>query len=377
MNDEDRKTPYYLIKCKQFEKNCLDVETSFGRNWGDNFLCGYSVKTNHHPYLIKLAQNRGWLAEVVSNKEFDYAYSLNFGKGQIICNGPVKGEMLQKAIRDKQILNLDHLQEVLEVIRIYKQGKLPVEDTRIGLRINFDLEKKCQGETIAGNKVARFGICYENGDVKKAIDILKECQIPIRGIHMHTSTKSRSLKVFQILSKMVCKLVEEFDLKLDYVDIGGGFFGGKIEAGKPLMNEYAEVIVTELRKKIDPNQVTLIVEPGASVIATSVEYITRVQNIRDVRGEKVITLDGTSLHINPFMVQRKPEYTIENLGRNRIQIQHICGCTCMEQDRFDILYNEKELLLNSRVCFNNAGAYTMAFNSSFIINPPKVYLVRE
>ena len=93
MNDEDRKTPYYLIKCKQFEKNCLDVETSFGRNWGDNFLCGYSVKTNHHPYLIKLAQNRGWLAEVVSNKEFDYAYSLNFGKGQIICNGPVKGEI--------------------------------------------------------------------------------------------------------------------------------------------------------------------------------------------------------------------------------------------------------------------------------------------
>ena len=220
MEDNGRKTPYYLIKCKQFEKNCLDIERSFKRNWGDNFLCGYSVKTNHHPYLIKLAQSRGWLAEVVSNEEFDYAHSLNFGNNQIICNGPVKGEMLQKAIREEQILNLDHLQEVFEVKYLYEQGKVSVEGIRIGLRINFDLERICRGETMAGDKIARFGICYENGDVKKAISLLKECHIPIVGIHMHTSTKSRSLKVFQVLSKMVCKIVEEFDLKLSFVDIG-------------------------------------------------------------------------------------------------------------------------------------------------------------
>lgn len=377
MNEDSKKTPYYLINCNQFEKNCIEIEKSFKQSWGKNFLCGYSIKTNHHPYLIKLAKSRGWLAEVVSHDEFLYAKSLKFGEGEMICNGPIKGDMLQKALIQKQFLNLDHLQEVYEVRSLYEQGRIPYKDLRIGLRINFDLEKICQGETTAGDKVARFGINYENGDVKRAIQILEDCHIPIAGIHMHTSTKSRSLKVFRVLSNMVCRLVEEFELNLNYVDIGGGFFGGRIEADKPLMSEYAQVIATELRKRLKPSQVTLIIEPGASVIATSIDYVTKIQNIRDIRGETVVTLDGTSLHINPFMKQRKPIYDVEYFGKSKINVQHICGCTCMEEDRFDILYDEKELLLNSKLYFHNVGAYTMAFNSSFIIEPPKVYLLEE
>ena len=140
------------------------------------------------------------------------------------------------------------------------------------------------------------------------------------------------------------------------------------------MREYAQVITEELKKVFNPRKVTLIAEPGASVIATAVNYVTGVNNIRDVRGEKVITLDGTLLHINPFMAERKPVYDIVHTGEKRIAVQHICGCTCMENDCFDTLYDEKELQMDSRIVFYNAGAYTMSFNSYFIIQPPKVYL---
>lgn len=371
---DEKKTPYYLIHCEQFNRNCLELETSFKEIWGNKFLCGYSIKTNHCPELIKLAKARGWLAEVVSNDEFIYANSLGFGEGKMICNGPVKGEMLQKALRQNQFLNLDNLQEVEEICHLYTQDGINKKELRIGIRINFNLEELCPGETIAGNKVMRFGISYENGDVERAINILQKYHIPISGIHMHTSTKSRSLEVFRTLSIMVCRIVEEFKLNLDYVDIGGGFFGGRTLPQKPYMREYAKTISEELRKKLNPERVTLIVEPGASVVASAVDYITQIQNIRDIRGVRIVTLDGTSLHINPFMIQRKAIYDIENVGENEIREQYICGCTCMERDYFDMLYNEKELLPGNKLYFHNVGAYTMCFNSYFIIEPPKVYL---
>ena len=58
------------------------------------------------------------------------------------------------------------------------------------------------------------------------------------------------------------KLAEEFYLWFDYIDMGGGFFGGKVLPGKPLMKEYANTIVSELKEKFDPDKVTLMIEPG-------------------------------------------------------------------------------------------------------------------
>lgn len=368
------KTPYYLVHRKKFEENCMEVEDSFKKLWGSKFICGYSFKTNYCQELIKVVQNRGWFAEVVSADEFVYAKSMGFGNGKMICNGPVKGVMLRSALEQYQIINVDSLQEVEEICKIIEEKTFCKEKLVIGLRVNFNLEKLCPGETTAGNDVSRFGISYENGDFGKAILYLQKSKISISGIHMHTSTSSRSLNVFRELSKMACRLEKEFGLTLKYVDIGGGFFGGQIVDGKPLMSEYAKVITDELKKQFDPKIVTLIVEPGASIIATAIDYVTRVVNIRSILEERIITLDGTLLHINPFMAIRKPVLEIDKTGDEEVDIQHLCGCTCMEKDRFDVLYHFRELLQDSKVIFHNVGAYTMSLNSSFIVKPPEIYV---
>ena len=117
--------------------------------------------------------------------------------------------------------------------------------------------------------------------------------------------------------------------------MGGGYFGGQKVTGKPTMEEYAACICGELRKGFSPEKTTLILEPGASVIATCVNYISRVIGTRDVRGVRAVTLDGSLLHINPFMSSRIPSY--EWLGdgdRQMEEVQIVSGCTCMENDRF-------------------------------------------
>lgn len=370
------KTPCYVVDLKIFEQNCHIMMEAFSAEWQSNVEFGYSVKTNHNEALMRFsAEELGWYIETVSPDEYEAALSIGRTPEQIILNGPCKQEKLLFAYENGGIINLDNLDEVEAVCRAASEKK-PAEHTEIGLRINFDLESACPGETTAGDSISRFGICYENGDFGRAVSLLKEAGIKIAGIHLHTSTKSRSAGVFRALAAMAVKAAENCELDLKYVDMGGGFFGGQKMEGKPDMQEYAAGICSELKKAFDPAGTRLILEPGASVLATSTCYVSKVLHVRDVCGIKAVTLDGTLLHINPFMSSRIPPYELY-LGhgeQTKVREQIVCGCTCMENDRFLDLRDHAKIRKGDIFVFKNAGAYTMAFNSDFIVRPPKVYI---
>lgn len=374
MNEKNITTPYYRIHKDLLEKNFSEVEKNFREEWGENIIFSYSVKTNNYSGLLKWAKERGWLAEVVSQAEFTCAKSVGFKEREIICNGPVKGKMLKEGALGQMIVNLDNLEEVKELCEIAECENAFING-KIGLRVNFDLESLCNGETTAGKRAGRFGICYENKDLERAIQLLRKNKIPISGLHMHTSTRTRSLNVFKELSKKVCEIANEFQLELSYIDMGGGFFGGQIVEGKPSMKEYAQVVTKELEKYFDTEKVTLILEPGACVLATAIDYVASVENIREIRGERIVTLDGTALHINPFLTERNSVYEIKEASQKIIDTQHICGCTCMEKDYFCTAFDKEEIVKGSKLIFKNAGAYTMSFNSNFIVEPPQIIMI--
>lgn len=378
MEWQDYKTPCYVIDLERFRKNCMEIQRPFEEMWESRVEFGYSVKTNHDRNLMRYAAEQlGWYIETVSPAEYEDACAVTV-PGRIIFNGPCKGAYLKKAYEAGSMINLDHLSEVEELCggAYGKDG-----GAEIGIRLNFDLESLCPGETTAGDSVSRFGICYENGDFAKAVGMLRAAGIEPAGIHLHTSTKSRSARVFRMLARKAAEVIREFDLKLSYVDMGGGFFGGQKVAGKPEMKEYAQCICDELRQAVGPQETRLILEPGASVLATSVSYLSRVINVREIRGTEVATLDGTLLHINPFLNDRVPPYRIyrneETAVRARRKKQIVCGSTCMENDRFLERAEQEALCEGDLFEFHAAGAYTMAFNSQFILRTPEVYVRNE
>lgn len=368
------KTPFYSVDMRKFFDNCTDVMKAFSNAWGENVLFGYSVKTNHDSVLICYAnENLNWLIETVSDSEYEYCNGLGIKKEDMIYNGPYKGEELQEAVAGGSYINLDNYDEVVRYCALSEK-----DTDRVGVRINFDLENECPMETTAGKSVSRFGIDCNSEEFEAVLKRLEQSGIYKIGLHMHMSTKTRSLKVFESIAKQVVVLQERYSLSLSYIDIGGGFFGGQRVQGKPSMDEYADTICSILKKRINPKETKLIIEPGASVLATCVSYITKVVNVRDIRGSRIVTLDGSALHINPFLVSRNQPYEIiEKLeNTNKIKEQIVVGCTCMENDRFITAKNEEELKCGDILSFKNAGAYTMAFNSDFIICPPEVVYKR-
>lgn len=366
------QTPCYIINEKDYKENIAEFETEFQNRWEGRVLFGYSVKTNHYPYFMKVAKEYGWYAETVSVAEYMHSKSLGFNGNKMILNGPQKKDLLVSAAVDGGIVNIDSMMEIERFVR-----ELPEEYRQkvlVGIRVNFDLEKECPGETTCGEETTRFGICYENGDVGLAIHKLREAGIKISGLHMHASTSSRSVRIYKALAEMAVRTAKEYELELSFVDIGGGYFGGKFFAGKPSVEEYAEVITGTLKGYFDPVKVMLILEPGAGVLATAADYLTSVLNIKEIRGKRVVTLDGTCLHINHFMKKQQTPCTLINPGEETEEEQVLGGNTCMEMDRFYLRDKKNKILSDTKILFHCTGAYTMTHNGCFINTLPNIYV---
>lgn len=365
------ETPYFLIDRKKFIKNCDDIISSFQHQWGEKVICGYSVKTNNHPLMLQMALEKGLYAEVVSKAEYELAKSVGFSDTKIIYNGPVKGETQYSAYEQGVKINIDNLSELKDMISYIEQNK--PKRRGLGLRVNFNLEAETPGETATGEDVGRFGICIENGDLDRAIQALQENAIELEGLHIHYTTQSRSLNVYRAIAQKAVEICSRHEIKLQYIDIGGGFWGGRIVEGKPTMQQYAEVIANILKQYFSTDTI-LILEPGSAMSATVIDYHTTVISTKNIRNATIVVVDGSSLHINPFMNERNQTAEFQRLGNNVIEKQIVCGATCLEKDRFITLQKMGELKKGDEIIFTNAGAYTISLVSDFIVKKPEVYI---
>lgn len=373
------ETPCYIVNDTEYRHSIEELMCSYSSRWPGKTIYGYSVKTNHLPYLVKTAHQYGWMIEVVSPDEYSFAIECGVSKNSIIYNGPQKRESVIEAILNNSIVNLDNLMEVKLVCE--NAGKLVNCERRIGIRINFDLEAECPGETTCKDEVGRFGISYENGDVNLALIMLRNAGIKVAGLHLHTSSNSRSLNVFRAISRKAVEIIHKLEMQdLCFIDIGGGYFGGSFFPGKPNVAQYADVICSELInglgiercKKLD-----LVLEPGAAILATAMDYLVSVLNIRDIRGRRVVTVDGSVIHINPMMNPHETPCTIINPGDTTEINQIVGGSTCMEMDRLLPRGLHQLLEMDTQILFHACGAYMSTHNSSFINAAPNIYVKKD
>lgn len=361
-------TPYFLIHTKIIDKLAEDIQNSLHEKW-KNGIVGYSFKTNNLPWIIKYMKEKGFWAEVVSSDEYQLAKELGYAPNQIIFNGPVKQKCdFIEAVEGGAIVNIDSKRELNWLLECNK-----IAESNIGLRVNFCIENFCPGESQCGDKDGRFGFSYEKGELNKAINFLQENNIPLCGLHLHCSSKTRSLNIYKAISKVLVEIVHRNNLHIKYVDIGGGFFGG-VE-GKPSFGEYFHHIYNIFKSEVLLNNVNIIIEPGMSVIGAGIDYITSVVDFKVTKNNSFVTLDGSRIHIDPLMKKTSYTYCIERKQKNKevnAEKQTLCGFTCMEGDRFFEL-EDIPLMENDRVVFQKVGAYTMGLSPQFIEFYPAVY----
>ncbi len=372
-NQHDIETPYFFIDEKELNSNVASLKNALNTHW-NNYIIGYSFKTNSLPWLIDYFKNVGLYAEVVSDDEYQLASIIGYEKHKIIYNGPCKSKKtFIESIKNGCIVNIDSQKELCWL------RELDNQKCEVGIRANFDIERYCPNESVMGAEGSRFGFCYENGELKKAIEYIGTLNnVSIKGIHLHCSTKTRSLNVYKMISKVACKVKRTYGLDLKYVDIGGGFYGGL--KNKPTFSKYMDVISNELSKEFDKEKTTLIVEPGTSLVSSPFSFVTSVIDEKKTTLNNFVVTDGSRINIDPLMNKSKYFFTVEHGGQDKrpiIQKQVISGFTCMENDRLFTLENYPRLLIGDKIKYEKVGAYTMCLSPLFIKYYPAVYLKKD
>ncbi len=370
------KTPYYLIHRGILEEGMEKLKAAIARYW-PNAAVGYSFKTNALPWVLQYMKEQGCLAEVVSEDEYELAEHMGYDR--IVYNGPVKGkDSFLRACGRGDVINLDAAREVdwLREAAAGRQGR-PV---KVGIRMNFDLEAACPGEASGGAEGGRFGFSYETGSFGRIVEELRALPgVEIAGVHLHCSSKTRSLKIYEAVAAAACRVRRECGLDLDYIDVGGGYFGGL--ADRPQYADYLRVMSSILREEYDPGRTMLIMEPGTSLISPPVEYVTSVVDVKDTNRNRFVVTDGSRIHVDPLMTKKSYFYRLEPSGGReaggRLEKQVIAGFTCMENDRLFELKDALALRAGDRIVYEKVGAYTMCLSPLFIGYYPAVYLEEE
>ena len=376
--DTQLQTPYFVIDEPVLQRYYDMLTDSLQQNWG-NYLVGYSFKTNSLPWLVSFVKGKGAYAEVVSEDEYSLAKYLGFTDREIVYNGPYKGETSFRAVLlAGGYVNLDSRQELQWLSRL--AAEYPDTAFQVGIRANFNLEQMCPGETTMGEVSGRFGFCYETGKFAQAVaDIRNLPNVKIAGLHLHSSSKSRSVNIFRSIARMACRLQEEFQFSLDYVDLGGGYCGGM--EGRPEYPDYFPVVASELSRCFTPDKTKIIVEPGISLISKCTTFVTSVFDTRDIKGTRYVMTDGIRFFIDPTMIKSSHLFHLQykDSADNRpvMDSQVISGFTCMEVDRLFTHKNQPELIPGDRIIYENVGGYTMSLNPLFIQYFPAVYVKNQ
>ncbi len=363
------ETPYYLIHKEILDEEVHTLKKAIRQYW-PGAIAGYSFKTNALPWVLAYMKGQGFYAEVVSEDEYELAERMGYER--IIYNGPVKGkESFLRACRDGQIVNLDAGRELEWLEEAVSKGWKP----QVGIRVNFDLEAMCPGEASGGEEGGRFGFSYETGDFGRVLGRLEGIPgVGLSGIHLHCSSRTRSLRIYEAIAEMACKLCEEYHLEPAYVDVGGGYFGGL--SNKPQYGDYLRVMSEILRTRFDSQKTRLILEPGTSLICPPIDYVTSVTDVKRTNRNFFVATDGSRIHVDPLMTKKSYFYHIEPRERNSeiVKKQVISGFTCMENDRLFELKDAPLLGEGDRIVYEKVGGYTMCLSPLFIGYFPAVYL---
>ena len=369
---KDLITPCFILDTEELGRSVHGYRDAL-KSFFERAIIGYSVKTNSTPYCMKLAGEKGAYAEVVSHDEYELARLCGFDQKRIIYNGPMKSkETFLDAVVNGAIVNIETKRE-LAWLQELPQNKL----FRVGIRLNINISHVSPEDADGDNDNSRFGFSDNTMEFVDAIGLIKALpNVKLDGLHIHRTVHSRSICFYKNSINYACEVIKKYDLRLNYIDVGGGYFG--IFPNKPTYQQYSSAFY-EVLSQYGLEKLCVIVEPGNALVASCYDFLSEVIDVKHVEGERwFITTDGSRNDVDPFF--KKMSYLDEELYQKETPVvkeQIVSGCTCLEYDRLFTLTDKPLLSVGDRIHYKNVGAYTMCLTPLFIRYIPNIYVKED
>lgn len=370
-------TPFYLFDEKGFVDNFNLLRKTFKAIYPD-YEVAYSYKTNYTPYICNLVKQLGGYAEVVSDMEYMLAKKLGYDNRHIVYNGPSKGSLAFEHLENGGILNIDSIDEANRIAAYCNQ--YPELSFNCGIRINMDLDD---------GFVSRFGLSTSNDDIPTVVALIKSVRnLRLVGLHCHIS-RHRSLEAWAKRAKIMLNIADLYIEGVpEYISLGSGMFADMPQFLKdqfggnsvPSYTDYAETAIRPfaIHYKDVAKKPILFTEPGTTVVARYLNFVSKVLSIKDIRGRQIANMDGDYHNLGEICTMKKLPVTVIPGGKPQKYFPNldVMGFTCLEQDMmypgFEQAIAEGDILL-----FNNVGGYSIVSKPQFIKPQSAMYVLKQ
>lgn len=356
---------FYMLESTQFRKNFEELKSEF-TNIYPNFNIAYSYKTNYTPKLCRIVKELGGFAEVVSDMEMEIALRIGVEPNNIIWNGPYKNsKKVEQLLVMGGTVNIDSAYEIDLITEIAK--KYPNHKLNIGIRCNFDIND---------GVLSRFGFDVESEDFNRALALFGEHKnLSLIGMQCHFAT--RRLDTWKPRAEGMLALIDRLGIVPEHIDLGGGLFGKMANSLKeqfdseiPTYRQYAEAVAPAFAEhfKDSEKKPMLLIEPGSALVGDCMHFVSKVINIKNVRGKSIATLLGSIYNINPTLNKKNPPIEVCPMGGEQKEYKDLDfgGFTCIESDYLYRHYDGK-LAKGDMVVFGNVGSYSVVLKPPFIL----------
>ena len=360
---------FYVVDLQAFQRNFEELLAAFRADY-QNTRIAYSYKTNYLPRLCRLVDEWGGYAEVVSALEYQLARKLGVAPEAIIFNGPYKTpDDMASALTAGSVVNLDWPYQVQAVEALAEgwQGA----PFRVGLRVTFG---------IAGVAHSRFGFDADGSELESVLARLRRLPaVRLEGLHCHFLTPTRSAEDYRQIARRMIELARAHfpGDGPQFLDVGGGFFStmpatlaDQFPAPIPGFRDYGSAVAGAFASAFGRTGTPeLIIEPGLALTADVVEFVTRVVDVRTLRGKPLVLVSGSFYDIKPTGSSRNlPVRVVRGTAADRTIIEgklDIVGNTCMEHD---VLHRgfAGSIGVGDYLVFGNVGSYTNVLKPPFI-----------
>lgn len=388
----DHGRPMYVLEPQVLLRQAERFQQAFRAAMPDTGVF-FAVKSNNHPEVARTLLTAGFGLDVSSGLEMQMA--LDLGAATIVFSGPGKTaeELALAVVNSRRVTVL--LDSFGELERLEKTAAATQTNVRAGVRLT----------TNPGKLWRKFGILPEQ--LPEYWQIAKNCpHVTLQGIQFHTSwnlTPAAHTEFIKILGDQLSAMPDDFIRRLEFIDIGGGYWPeqgewlhclqapaaeecglpGQTASGglKPhyrLAAEPISVFAREIGRAVLQHifpvaSCRICLEPGRWICNDAMQLLMRVV---DKKGDDIVITDAGTNAIGWERFETD-YFPVLNLTRPEMVERpcHILGSLCTPHDVWGYSYFGQDICVGDVLLIPCQGAYTYSLRQNFIKPLPDVIIM--
>ena len=362
-------TPVYVYHAERIADQYKKLQKAF-KNSNARFF--YACKSLTNINILKYVQSIGANLDCVSVNEVRLGLMAGFDKQNILYTPNCVD--FDEIVEVKELgvnINIDNI-SILEQFGNKYGNSYPV-----CIRLNPHIMAGGNYKISTGHIDSKFGISIHQ--MRHIERIVKTTNLNVTGIHMHTGSEIKDIRVFLEGLEVMFNTASHFP-NLEFIDLGSGFKvpyqAGDAETDITTLGEKVALAFADFEKETG-KKLQVWFEPGKYLVSQAGYFIVKANVIKQTPAAVFVGVNSGFNHlIRPMMYDSY--HHIENIsnpaGAERIYngVGNICETDTFAWDRKLHEVREGDLLV-----FYNAGAYGFEMSSNFNsrLKPAEVMLI--